>query len=91
MGLIRVSITQDGLRPAPGKRIELVGTLQSATTDKMGLAQFYMPAGHYVVRAYDIGTPGPGLAFVDRNADVRAGQATQVEYFDCTMCRAPQP
>src|SRR6476661_8624646 len=65
-GLLLVHVTQDGSGPAPGKQIEIVGTALTRVTDANGLARFYLRAGSYVVRAYAIGTPGPGRPFVEK-------------------------
>ena len=63
-GRLQVYVSQDGVQPAPGKRIEILGTSLTQSTDENGLALFMVPAGSYVVRAYELSTPGPGLPFV---------------------------
>jgi len=88
-GRVLVHVTQDGVRPAPGKRIELVGTSLAQSTDENGQATFHVRAGSYVVRAYDIGTPGPGRLYVEQSVEVRPAQTTEAQFNDCTMCRAP--
>jgi len=77
------------LGPESGKRIELRGTCLILVTDRNGSAMFVVPAGPYVVRAYDIGTPGPGRAFVEKNVEVAWDHTSRVEFFDCTACVAP--
>jgi len=89
-GSIRVHVSQDAPGPASGKLIELVG-MQQQRTDSEGLAVFVVEAGHYTVRAHDINTPGPPPAYIDKEAVVQPGMTTDVEYFDCTLCRAPRP
>ncbi len=88
-GQLLVHVTQDGIGPAPGKQIEIVGTMQSRMTDENGLARFYLPAGSYVVRAYAIGTPGPGRPFVEQSVEVEPARRSQADFNDCTVCRSP--
>ena len=88
-GQLLVHVTQDGIGPAPGKQIEIVGTMQSRVTDENGLAQFYLPAGSYVVRAYAIGTPGPGRPFVEQSIEVESARRSRAEFNDCSLCRSP--
>ena len=88
-GRVQVYVSQDGVRPAPGKKIELPGTSLSQATDGNGLAVFAVPPGSYVVRAYEIGTPGPGRPFVEQSVEVESARTSQVRFNDCTMCRAP--
>lgn len=88
-GRLLVYVSQDGVGPAPGKRIEIRGTSLSQSTDQNGLAAFLLPGGGYVVRAYEIGTPGPGLPFVEQSVEVQSGRTTRVQFNDCTMCVSP--
>jgi len=88
-GRLQVHVTENGVGPAPGKRIEIQGTSLSQTTDANGLALFIVRSGSYVVRAYDIGTPGPGLPFVDQTVEVEPARTSRAEFNDCTMCRLP--
>ena len=88
-GQLLVHVTQNGAGPAPGKQIEVVGTVLSQVTDKNGLARFYLPAGSYVVRAYAIGTPGPGRPFVEQSVEVEPARRSQADFNDCTICRSP--
>ena len=88
-GQLLVHVTQDGTGPAPGKQIEIVGTVFRRVTDANGLARFYLPAGSYVVRAYAIGTPGPGRPFVEQSVELDPASERQVEVNDCTRCRSP--
>jgi hypothetical protein len=87
VGQLQVHVTENFDGPSPGKRVELVGTGLAQVTDPQGLATFTVRAGPYVVRAYDLGTPGPGRAFVERDVTVENGRTTQAEFVDCTMCR----
>src|SRR4029077_14494587 len=63
-GAVLVHVLENNVVPSPDKKIEIRGTLldrtQSQTTDANGEAVFLVRAGSYVVRAYEIGTPGPG-------------------------------
>jgi hypothetical protein len=86
-GQLVVHVTQNGDGPSPGKRIEVVGVSLSQTTDANGLASFVLLAGPHVVRAYDIGTPGPGRPFVEQGIEVTPGQTARLEFFDCVLCR----
>ena len=88
-GQLLVYVSQDGVRPAPGKRIEIRGTSLSQSTDANGMVQFSVHAGSYVVRAYAIGTPGPGRPFVEQTVDVKSALTTRAQFNDCTMCRSP--
>ena len=92
-GQLLVYVSQDGVRPAPGKRIEIrgtpLGTSLRQSTNKNGLAVFVVRAGSYVIRAYEIGTPGPGLPFVEQSVEVESGHTIQVQFNDCTMCVSP--
>ena len=86
-GLLLVEVSESGGGPAPGKRIEIRGTSLSQSTDKDGLALFTVHAGHYVVRAYEIGTPGPGRPFVEQSIEVESARTSRAQFTDCTMCR----
>jgi hypothetical protein len=86
-GQLQVYVSEDGVRPAPGKTIEIPGTGLSHSTDENGLALFTVHAGTYVVRAYAIGTPGPGRPFVEQSVEVQSAQTSRALFNDCTMCR----
>ena len=86
-GQVLVYVAENGAGPAPGKTIEIQGTSLSQTTDAHGIALFLVPAGSHVVRAYELGTPGPGRLFVEQRVDVRSARTSRVEFNDCTMCR----
>ena len=88
-GRLRVYVSENGAGPAPGKMIELRGMALSQTTDENGLVLFTVRAGIYVVRAYDIGTPGPGLPFVEKSVEVESARTSEAQFNDCTMCRSP--
>jgi len=69
-----------------GKQIELVQTGEKKVTDAMGQAEFAVPAGNYIVRAFDINRGGPGPRSFDFNADVVSGQTVKVDIVDCLPC-----
>jgi hypothetical protein len=89
LGRLQVYVSQDWDRPAPGKRIEIPGTLLSKTTDENGLATFILRPGSYVVRAYEIGTGGPGFLYVEQGVEVAPGLTAHARFNDCTMCASP--
>ena len=86
-GRLEVAVYQDGRTGVPGKQIEIRETSQSARTGEDGQAVFTLPAGRYVVRAYEIALPGPGRPWVEETIGVVAGETVQVEFFDCPLCR----
>jgi hypothetical protein len=90
-GAVLVYVLENGVVPSPGKKIEIRGTLldqtQSQTTDANGEAVFIVRAGSYVVRAYEIGTPGPGRPYVEQSVEVAPAQTSRARFNDCTMCR----
>jgi len=86
-GRLEVAVYQDGRTGVPGKQIEIRETSQSARTGDDGQAVFTLPAGRYVVRAYEIALPGPGRPWVEETIGVVAGETVQVEFFDCPLCR----
>jgi hypothetical protein len=86
-GQLLVSVSENGTLPAPGKRIEVIGTTLSEVTNANGQAAFVLRAGSYVVRAYALGTPGPGRPYVEQTVVVESAQLSQAQFNDCTMCR----
>jgi hypothetical protein len=86
-GHLLVYVSENGIGPAPGKLIEIVGTGLTQSTDEHGLAQFKVHAGSYVVRAYEIGTPGPSRPFVEQSVEVESARTTRVQFNECTFCR----
>src|SRR5580765_4783182 len=90
-GQLLVHVTQDGTGPAPGKKIEVVGAFlhRLGVTDENGLTEFFVPAGSYIVRAYALGMPGPGLPYVEQNVEVGSARESRAEFNDCTRCAAP--
>lgn len=88
-GQLLVYVSQNGVAPAPGKMIEIQGTSLSQSTDEHGEALFTVHPGSYVVRAYEIGTPGPGRPYVEQSVVVEAARTTRAQFNDCTMCRSP--
>ena len=86
-GQLLVSVSVNGVTPAAGKKIEIEGTSLSQTTDMNGQTLFTVHAGSYVVRAYDIGTPGPSREYVEKSVVVEAAHTSRAQFNDCTMCR----
>lgn len=86
-GQVLVHVSQNGAGAAPGKTIEILGTSLRQTTDANGIARFSLPAGSHVVRAYDLGRPGPGGLYVEQTVEVQSARTSRVEFDDCTMCR----
>jgi hypothetical protein len=74
-----------------GKQIDLVPTSSTKVTDSKGIAEFTVPAGRYTLRAYGIGTPGPGRPFVDFNVETTPGLTTTINIFDCQDCDVTTP
>ena len=72
-----------------GKKIELMQTGEQKFTDSTGIAEFSVTAGHYVIRATDINTGGPGLRTIDFNVDSRSGESVLVDIVDCLPCALP--
>jgi hypothetical protein len=72
-----------------GKQVELLEVGQTRSTGSDGLAEFVVPAGNYVVRAYGLNTGGPPPLFVDIPAVAAAGDTTRVSFFDCTRRVGP--
>jgi len=69
-----------------GRTLEIVETGATQTTDENGLAEFDLPPGRYVLRAYGITMPGPGLPYIDQEIEVLPGEDHRVEVFDCLPC-----
>lgn len=88
-GRLQVYVSENGAGPAPGKKIEILGTSLSKMTDANGLALFAVRPGNYVVRAYAIGTPGPGLPYVEESVEIVSARTSQAQFNDCSMCVSP--
>lgn len=88
-GRLLVYVSENGDGPSAGKTIEIQGTSLRQTTDENGIVEFIVPAGRWVVRAYDIGTPGPGRPFVEQTVEIERARTSRAEFNDCTMCRSP--
>ena len=86
-GQLLVYVSTNGIGPAPGKTIELKDTSLSQSTDENGQALFTVRAGTYVVRAFDIGTPGPSRPYVEQTVVVETARTSRAQFNDCTMCR----
>lgn len=69
-----------------GKQIELIETGETKFTDSNGLAEFSVPDGKYIIRAYGINGPGPALQTIDFNVEVRSGETMKVDIIDCLPC-----
>ncbi len=69
-----------------GKLIELEETGDSLRTDSNCTARFTVPAGHYTVLAFGLGTPGPPPLFLDQVIDTHPGDTTTVIFHNCPMC-----
>ena len=89
VGRVLVYVSENGTRPAPGKTIEIRETSLTQTTDENGEALFIVSPGSYVVRAYELGGPGPGFPFVDQTVEVRQARTTRAVFNDCTICVSP--
>ena len=88
-GRVLVYVSENNTRPAPGKTIEIVGTSLRQDTDENGEALFIVSAGSYVVRAYELGGPGPGFPFVDQSVEVVSARTSRAVFNDCTLCVSP--
>ena len=73
-----------------GKRIEVPELGRESLTDSTGIATFEVPVGRYTVRAYEINTPGPPPAYVERSVTTSRGEVTNVDIVDCLPCVGPQ-
>lgn len=72
------------------KQVEVVELHEVRITNDRGLAEFVVPAGSYTLRAYDINRGGPSLGYVDLQTNIRIGETTRIEVFDCLLCVASQ-
>ena len=70
----------------PAFKVELRGTPLFGYTDDNGIVTFTAPAGTYVVRAYGLGTPGPGRPYVEASVAIEPSHTSSAEFNDCTMC-----
>jgi hypothetical protein len=84
-GKVVVHVHWDG-QGLPGKRVEVVELKRVKTTNDEGLAEFFLPAGNYTLRAYEINRGGPALRYVDTDIKVTAGEEIRVEIVDCLPC-----
>ncbi len=73
-------------QPIAGKKIVLVETQDTTTTDASGLARFVLPSGHYTVRAFDINRGGPVQLSIDYDVLAQPGEKTTVDIIDCLPC-----
>ncbi len=86
-GQVVVYVFENGTSPVQGKTIEIVGTPLTQVTDQKGRAEFTLPTGAHLVRAYGIGTPGPPPPYVERSVHVKASQTSRLEIWHCPACR----
>lgn len=87
VGQLEVAVYQEDRTGAPDKQIEIRDTSQSGRTNAAGLVTFTLTEGRYVVRAYEIGTPGPASPWQEQTIGVQAGKTAHVEFFDCRLCQ----
>ncbi|MBI1805270.1 MAG: hypothetical protein HY033_13165 [Ignavibacteriae bacterium] len=73
------------------KQIVLVQTGDTLRTDSNGLAKFSVPAGHYVIRAFEINRGGPVGGSIDFSVDTHSGETATVDIIDCLDCVAATP
>src|SRR5579872_5044270 len=87
-GVIEVKVQLVGTpqQPDPGKRIAVLETRDTLVTDANGIVDFTVAPGKYTVRAFEIGTPGPGRPYIDSLVVVRLADTTRVTYVDCPAC-----
>jgi len=69
-----------------GKQIVLVQKGDTLRTDSNGLANFSVPAGHYIVRAFHIQRGGPSPRFIDFDVYTHPGEIARVDIIDCLPC-----
>jgi len=84
-GTLVVFVQWDG-QGLPGKRVEVVELKRVLTTNKDGVATFVVPAGTFILRAYDINRGGPPLRYIDTDVFIISGEETRVEIVDCLPC-----
>ena len=68
------------------KQIVLVQTAETLRTDSKGFAEFSVPAGHYIIRAFGINGPGPAPRSIDFDVQTYPGKTTRVDILDCLEC-----
>ena len=84
-GKLVVRVVWDG-RGVPDKRVEVLELHLTGTTDEAGYAKFELPAGDYIVRAYDIIRGGPAMLYIDTKVTIVAGKEVRIEVLDCLPC-----
>lgn len=70
----------------PNMKIVLVETNDTLYTDRDGMVEFTVPAGKYVVRAFNINRGGPSLLSIDFDVVAYPGRTTEVDIVDCLPC-----
>ena len=75
-----------GDMPIAGKKVEVVQTGESKSTDEKGRAEFSLSAGSYTVRVYNINRGGPSFLYVDFEIEVKSSETRTVDVVDCLAC-----
>ena len=88
-GRIQARVQNEFQQPVSGKTVEIRELSLVKTTGLDGIAEFTVLPDRYVVRAYDLGLPGPGRAYVDQGVLVKAGETAVADFVDCQTCVAP--
>ena len=69
-----------------GKKVMLLETQETGTTNADGRFSFTVKPGHYTLRAYDINRGGPAHRDLDFEVMVQQGEIKIVDIFDCLAC-----
>jgi hypothetical protein len=69
-----------------GKKIVLIETSDTLYTDPIGLSKFYVHAGRYTLRAFDINRGGPCCGSIDFKVEILPGEVKMVDIVDCLPC-----
>lgn len=69
-----------------GKKVQLLQTGETRTTDSTGIAQFQVNPGTWTVRVYNLQVGGPVLHTVDSTITIKGGVVDSLRFFDCLMC-----
>ena len=75
-----------GDMPIAGKKVEIVQTGESKSTDEKGRAEFSLLEGSYTVRVYNINRGGPSFLYVDFEIEVKSSETKTVDVVDCIAC-----
>jgi len=86
-GVIDASVILTGsFQPEAGKRIQIQETGKMKITDASGHVLFSAAPGTYTVRAFEIGTPGPGRPYIDSVVVVKLAETARITFVDCPQC-----